>query len=137
MSEYQEYMGGEADVYEEGDVWQGQPIPVVMMQENAAPEFGSCMTWVVPVQGVGQPLQIAQRRVKRSECKIQFNFTQPGTIIVNSKLEGVANGQGYVFTTPVAGLFTMPDWESQQPIYAIASVTGITALVLDESYGDR
>ena len=130
------YTEDEPQVYE-GNVYQGQPIPVVSVDVRWAPEFGGVMTWALPVQGVGQPLLILNRRIRRSKGKIQINFPAAGTVILSSNLAQIANNQGYIVTVPVAGLYTFHDWENQQPLYAIASIAGVTALVLDESYAER
>jgi len=132
----EDYEEDEPQEYEGGTHLE-QPVRVVSVTENYAPEYASCMTWPIPVQGIGQPLLIAPRRIRRSECKVQLNFTVAGTVILNSNLQGVMNGQGLQIVMPVAGLYTAPDWESQQPLYAIASIAGISAIVLDESYASR
>jgi hypothetical protein len=142
MTTSQEYYNSEGYVEDAPQTYEGaayleQPIPVVSLTENYAPEFGGCMTWPLPVQGTNPPIQILSRRTRRHKGKIEINFTVPGTVILNSRLDALSNGQGYVVAVPVAGLYSFHDWESQQPLYAVASVAGITAMVLDESYAER
>jgi hypothetical protein len=50
--------------------WPSQPLPVVSATQEEAPQFGSCMTWSVPQAGIGQPVQILQRRLRRNEARL-------------------------------------------------------------------
>jgi len=128
-----EYIEDEPQIYE-GESIPMEPIPVISATENRAPEFASCMTYSIPTT---QPIQILTRRIRRNEAKIEINFTAAGTVTFNSNPDHLSTGQGYVVSVPVAGLYRFPDWESQQPLYCIASVAGFTALVIDESYAER
>jgi hypothetical protein len=119
------------------EAWAGPPIPVVNATERLAPEYGSTMTWTIPVQGTGLPVQLLTRRIRRHKAKIGINFTVAGTVILNSNLDHLSTGQGYVIVVPSAGWFQFSDWESQQPLYAIATVAGITASVVDETHSSR
>jgi hypothetical protein len=47
-----------------------QPVPVYSLTEDNAPEYGSCMTWPIPIAGSNQPIQILPRRIRRSKAKI-------------------------------------------------------------------
>ena len=121
----------------EANPWPAQPLPIVNATEEAAPEFGSCMSWQVPVQGTNLSIPILQRRVKRHKAYVEVNFTVPGTVIFNSNQDHCNQGQGYTVTVPVAGLYRLGDWESQQPLYIIGSIAGLTCSVIDMSYGSR
>jgi len=131
------YIEDAPQVYEGGAWPSDKPIPVTVETENAAPEYGACMTWNIPQSGVGQPIQILTRRLRRSEAKIEVNFTVAGIVTFNSNLDHLSAGQGYVVNVPVPGLYRFPDWESQQPLYCIASVAGLTVSVIDESFAER
>ena len=131
------YIEDAPQIYE-GAAWPSdKPIPVTVETENAAPEFGACMTWVIPQSGVGVPIQILTRRVRRQQAKVEVNFIVAGIVTFNSNLDHLSAGQGYVVNVPVAGLYRFPDWESQQPLYCIASVSGLSVAVIDESYAER
>lgn len=58
---------------EEANPWPSQPLPVVSATQEEAPQYGSCMTWSIPQAGIGQPVQIAQRRIRRNKCKLYAN----------------------------------------------------------------
>jgi hypothetical protein len=66
------------------DPWPAAPLRVVNMTETAAPQYGSCMTWTVPQVGVGQPVQILQRRVKRSKGKLYINSLPTVLTVITS-----------------------------------------------------
>jgi hypothetical protein len=121
----------------DGAAYLEQPIPVVTEVDTRAPEYGACMTWSIPQSGVGLPIQILTRRLRRYIAKIEINFTVAGIVTFNSNLDHLSAGQGYIVNVPVAGLYRFPDWESQQPLYCVASVAGLTVAVLDESYAER
>lgn len=120
-------------------LYDGNAIPVHIesygapAQRVSAPEYGSTMTYSIPTN---QPLQILTRRYRREQAKIEVNFTAAGTVTFNNNPDHLTTGQGYVVTVPVAGLYRFPDWESQQPLYCVASVAGFTVMVLDESYAE-
>ena len=135
MSDYQQYVGGVAEEYEQGEVWQGEPIPVHDVSERRAPELASCMTWQIPTMGVGLPVQMLQRTVHRFKGKITINSLSGGAIVISptvDRLQGT-NPQGATFTPTVFPCF-LPDWESQQPLYAICTTGIATVSVIDERY---
>jgi|SRR5215472_18882297 len=141
---YQQYVGGEEEVYESGDVWQGEPIPVHDMSERRTPELVGCMTWQIPQSGVGQPVQILQRAITRFKAKLTITSTTggPSTQVVFSnvidRLQGTSP-QGCAYTPAAVNAqdFSLPDWESQQPCYAIAVGGTATVAVQDERYAQR
>jgi hypothetical protein len=120
----------------EGATHLEQPIPVVSITENYAPEYGACMTWNVPQSGVNPPVQLLTRRTRRAQAKL-FIISLSGatSVIVNSKLDSLSgtNPQGSTFLA----VGRLPDWENQQPLYAIA--IGGTALIsiFDDTYAER
>lgn len=129
------YMQDEPQEYT-GESWAGAPIPVVTVGERVAPNYGSCMTWLIPQAGVGQPVQILTRRLRRHKAKlILVSLTGATQVIFNAVIDRVQGITPQGFTMIAAG--PMPDWESQQPLYAIA--IGGTALISlwDESYAER
>jgi hypothetical protein len=198
-------------VAHDANPWPSQPLPVVSATQEEAPQYGSCMTWNVPQIGVGQPIQILQRRLRRNEARLYLNsvatsltaITSPvvpasgtplynsnpfpvvinvtggtvtviavngvttgltsgpvyvpaggiitftytvaptllwqsignGSVIVNSKLDPLqgASPQGATYSN--LGQFLT--WESQQPVYAIATGGIAVVSVLDEAYAER
>jgi hypothetical protein len=207
------YIESPEDVMPEEEAYAQEPIPVYDLSETAAPEYGACMTWNVPQAGVGQPVQLLQRRIRRHKAKFmvvsiptsvpiitqpavpastvaqqntnQFpvqvvlsgftatavfvngiqvgtgngTYTVPangsisvtysvagtwawtalttttGTIMLNSKLDPLQGASPQGFTVAVTG--SLPDWETQQPLYAIG-IGGTGAIsVWDEAYAER
>jgi hypothetical protein len=114
----------------------GPPIPVVNLSRREAPEFGSTMTWSVPQSGIGQPVQILTRRIRRYKAKILVAALGGATsVMFNSNLDRLSLGVMQGFTVIIVGL--IPDWESQQPLYAVAIGGGpATISVIDESYAE-
>lgn len=130
------YMEDEPQSYTDGAVWAGEPIPVTVHSSRVAPDYGACMTWVIPAAGVGQPVQILTRRLRRHKAKLLLvSLTGATSVVFNAVIDRVQGITPQGFTMIAAG--PMPEWESQQPLYAIA--VGGTALVSlwDESYSER
>ena len=101
-----------------------------------APEFGACLTFNIPQIG-SLPEQILQRRIRRKKAYVEVNFSVAGNVYFANNQQVLTNPTvgGYLVSVPVAGLYRLPDWESQQPLYVIASVAGLTASVIDQAYG--
>jgi hypothetical protein len=131
---YDEEYGGQA---QETAPWEGQPIPVVSATVETAPEYGSTMTYAIPQFGVGLPIQVLTRRIRRHKAYVEVNFVIAGSVIFNSKLDSLSIPAGYTVNVPVAGLYRLPDWETQQPLYCVATVAGLSVSVIDMSYGER
>jgi hypothetical protein len=115
-------------------------VPVHVMldeSETVPPEFASCMTWTIPQTGVGTPVQILQRRYHRMKAKFLANFPGAGTLIINTKYDPLTlpSPQGFMLSVLAAGSAPLPEYDSMQPVWAIATISGITLSVLDESYG--
>jgi hypothetical protein len=105
-------------------------------QHRAPPEFGSCMTWVIPQVGQGQPVQILQRQPQRFKAKwIVAGPAGNVGVVLNSKLDPLQGASPQGITITVQG--SQPDWESQQPLYAIATTAGVTISIWDETYALR
>jgi hypothetical protein len=116
--------------------WGGQPIPVTVETDQAAPEYGACMTWTIPQAGTGQPIQILTRRLRRFKAKlIVITLSGATSVVFNSVIDRVQGAAPQGFTVTAVGF--LPDWESQQPLYAIAIGGTATISILDESYADR
>lgn len=118
------------------------PVRVVFSEtENLPPEFASFMTWPVGQVNVSAPTQIIQRRYKRFKAQLMISIPAAGTVTINSKFEPLskdASPQGWSYTFTAANNnpgFLLPPYESQQPLWAIASIAGVTIAVLDQSYG--
>lgn len=196
----------------EDSPWPAEPLPVVSMEQREAPQYGSCMTWAIPAAGVGQPVQILQRRTKRYKAKVsvvslpailttitapavpasgvaQYNNSNSpvtvtvtggavtviavngvttgltsgpvivpangnitltysvaptwtwqvagtGTVVVNSKIDPLqgANPQGATYAA--AGTQFL-EWDTQQPLYAIAIGGAAVISSVDEAFGER
>jgi hypothetical protein len=130
------------EVYEEqvAEEWQPAVVPVRVMHDETIrvpPEFASCMTWAITQVGQGAPVQILQRRLHRYKVKFLANFPGAGTLFLNTKFEPVSNPspQGFAVTVAAAGIMPVPEYEGMQPMYAIATIAGVTLSVMDESYG--
>jgi hypothetical protein len=138
MTEYytsEGYMQDEPQEYD-GESYLGEPIPVVSLDEQAAPEYSGCMTWTVPQAGIGTPVQILQRRIRRYEAKLILTTLTGATgVVLNSKLDPLQGASPQGATLVATG--NLPGWESQQPLYAIA--IGGTAVIAcwDEAYAER
>lgn len=108
--------------------------------ERLSPEFCSCMTWSIPVFGATGviPVQLLQRRYKRYKAKFVVNFTAAGFIVVNTKMEPLTltSPQGFNVVATAAGNTPLPEYDAMQPMWAVASVAGVTISVWDESYGE-
>ena len=116
--------------------YEGQAIPVTIETNNAAPEYGACMTWTIPQAGTGQPIQILTRRLRRFKAKLIVTTLSGATSVVfNSVIDRVQGAVPQGLTVTAVGF--LPDWESQQPLYAIAIGGTATITILDESYADR
>jgi len=97
------------------------------------------MTWVAGQSGTGQPAQLLTRRIRRRKAKILVCVMGGATSIVfNSKLDPLTNPlpQGFTVTTPTSLPFLLPEWENQQPLYAIGVGGTPTISVIDEAYED-
>jgi hypothetical protein len=103
--------------------------------ENVSPAFTSCMTWAIPQAGTFVPIQILPRRYKRHKARMQLQaLTGATAVMFNSNYDALTlpNPQG--FTSLAIG--NLPDWEGQQPLYAIAIGGTATVSIFDESYGE-
>jgi hypothetical protein len=130
------YIEDEPQVYE-GNSYAAEPVRVTEVSERAAPEYGATMTWLIPQTTAGTPVQILTRRLRRHKAKLIITGLGGATSVVFSsvidRLQG-ATPQG--FTVNVVG--ALPDWESQQPLYAIAVGGGPASIsIIDESYAER
>jgi len=130
------YTEEEPQVYE-GAAYEAQPVPVYSLTEDYAPEYGACMTWSVPQTTAGTPVPLLNRRTRRAQAKLFITALGGATsVVLNSKLDPLqgASPQGMAFSA----VGRLPDWENQQPLYAIAVGGGpVTIAVLDESYAER
>jgi hypothetical protein len=132
----QGYVEDEPQVYE-GAAYAAEPIRVAEVSQRAAPEYGATMTWLIPQISAGTPVQILTRRLRRHKAKLTVTALGGATSLVFSaiidRLQG-AVPQGFTWV----GTGNLPDWESQQPLYAIAVGGGPASIsVIDESYGER
>jgi|SRR5215469_6605795 len=134
-----EYVEDAPQEYEGGTVAM-EPVPVLNVSERRTPEKVSCMTWNIPQNTVGQPVQILQRRRHRFKAKITLLTVTPNTatIVLSPKIDTVqgANPQGVTYggnATTAVPVF-LPDWESEQPCY-VTCVGGVAVVsVQDEAF---
>lgn len=118
------------------DVWPAAPLRVIPLSSREAPEYGASMTWLIPQAGIAQPVQILTRRVRRHKAKlILIQLTGATSVIFNAVIDRVQGTAPQGFTMLAVGV--MPDWESQQPLYAIAIGGTAQVSVWDESYQER
>jgi hypothetical protein len=134
---HEEYTGGLPLVYTAGGAQPIEAVPVVDVSERRTPETVSCMTWLVPQVGVGQPVQILQRRIHRFKAKITIaSWGTATSIVFNSRLDPVQGASPQGATYAGTTMQFLPDWESQKPCYAIAIGGGpVQVTVQDEAYG--
>lgn len=124
--------------------WPAEPLKTVNVNERDAPDYGSCMTWPVGQAGVATaPTQLLPRRIRRYKGKMWVTNPTGGTataIVINSKQDPLTNpnpsGATYQLAAAPSSL-ELPDWDSQQPVYAIAIGGAITVSVIDEAYAQR
>jgi len=132
---YQQYVGGDPDVYERGAIWEGEPIPVHDVSERRTPELASTMTWQIPTAGVGLPVQILQRTTNRFKAKVAINSLSGGAMVFSQLIDRVQGSvpQGATYS-PTTFPFVLPDWETAQPLYVICTTGTGTVSVIDERY---
>ena len=137
-----EYIPEEGEEYAE-DVAEFDPaiVPVRVMateNEQLAPSYATCMTWTLPVIGQNVPVMILQKRYKRYKAKFLLNFPAAGSAYINTKFEPLTLATPQGFTVTVSGIFlnmALPEYDAMTPMYAIASIAGVTISVIDEAYG--
>lgn len=119
----------------------GHPVHVWIdgtsqVTHRQSPDFASFMTWPIPQVGIGTPLLFAPRKPQRYKAKHVLTFPAAGTIWINSKSDPLSlpTPQGFTYTVAAAGNFSIPDYDAQQPLYAIASIAGVTISQFDESF---
>jgi hypothetical protein len=122
---------------QEEAVWEAEPILTREVTGNQAPEFGSCMTWTVPQNGVGQAIPVLNRRIRRTTGAISIiSLTGATAVVFNSKPDSL-NGplpQGATFLAIGTRII---EWENQEPLYAIAIGGTAQVTAIDESYAER
>lgn len=118
----------------------GIPVRIVSQpQERESPEFGAWFTVTIGQSGLvsASPYcsQVLQRRYRRFKAKFgPCTFQSATSVVFNSKPDPLTgpNPQGWIMAT--TGL-VLPDYDAEQPLYAIAVGGTATLPVLDESYG--
>lgn len=114
------------------------PVKVVFDEnEQLTPTFCSCMTWPVPAVNTTGALLVLPRQEKRFKSQLVALFPGAGTLYFNTKVDPLNNPtpQGFAITVAAAGLQLLPPYECMQPMYAIASIPGVTLSIWDEVYG--
>lgn len=125
-----------------GSEWEAEPVEPLVIKDvgkREAPQYGACMTWNIPQSGIGanQPVSILQRRRTRSKGSVSIvALTGATAVMFNAKMDPLTglNPQGATF---VAIGTRVLEWESQQPLYAIAIGGTATVTVIDEAYAER
>src|SRR5215469_14895136 len=112
------------EMYEEAVTaeWEPAVVSVRVVHDETIrvpPEFASCVTWTIPQAGIGQPVQVLQRRYHRYKTKFWCNFPGAGTLYLNTKFEPVSlpSPNGFQVTATAAGFVAIPEYESMQPMY--------------------
>jgi len=127
---------------EQDTQWQAEPVePIVIkdLTKTESPQYGSCMTWQIPVVGSGVPVQILQRRRTRTTGAISIIALGGATsIIFNSKLDPLQGNTPQGATFQAVGTRVL-EWENQQPLHAIGQggAGPVTITVIDEAYAER
>jgi hypothetical protein len=131
---------GEGEAFESEMTSQLAPevVPVRVIEtltENVPPEFAGMMTWNIP-QSPGY-IQVAGRSYERYKLKWWINFPGAGTVTLNTKIDPLTNPypQGAAITAAAAGMVPIPEYDAQQPVYATASIAGVTISTVDERFG--
>ena len=117
--------------------WEAEPILVASKTENLAPEFGSCMTWVVPQNGVGTAIPILNRRLRRTTGAVSIVALGGATAVIFNSRQDSLNGANPSGATFLAVGTRVIEWENQQALYAIGIGGTPTLTVIDESYQER
>lgn len=122
---------------------EGFPVRIVSdaskTVKEAAPEFGACMTWTIPQLGINSPIQILPRRIYRHKAQMLMVSNSGATsLVISNRIDNLTTGtpQGITYPMPAAFPFSLMEWESQQPAYAIAVGGTVVLSVQDESFGD-
>lgn len=131
----QQYAEDVEEQYEIGVV----PVKIMYTEnENLAPAYATMMTWTLPVVGINSPIMILQKRLKRYKAKFLLNFPGAGSAYTNTKFEPLTLATPQGFTISAAGILQnipLPEYEAMTPLWAIASIPGVTLSVVDEAYG--
>jgi hypothetical protein len=94
---------GESDEYIEDDEpsVKAEPFPVRIVSEDSAnttrvaPDYGACMTWPIPQAGIGLPVQVLTRRIRRSKARLIV----PGNVVTATLTPGnPAAGASFIYT---------------------------------------
>lgn len=132
------YVTDPYDLADGDPVYVAEPIPVTIEAgDQRTAEFGSTMSWSIPVVGSGTPVQILPRRYRRYEAYIFIVSLGSATaVFFNYRIDALqgTNPQGFQMQT--TGI--MPPWKNQQPLYAIAIGTPGPAIVsvIDNAYAE-
>lgn len=124
-----------------------QPVRVEFEQtQRVAPETASWSFFQVSIAlavgGTGsfQPTQICPHRYHRYKAKFLWTIPANTTVYLDrvpDRLMSGALGTTFQVTTGATGLVSasvLPDYDGQQPLYAVATNAGVTVSVMDESY---
>jgi hypothetical protein len=106
--------------------------------ENVAAEFTSLMTYQVLLAGTAVPVQICPHRYHRTKAKFVVNMSADTVLYVATKPDPISGPvpSPVAFAFPEAAGFRLPDYEGQQPLYAVFTGPGpCTVAVWDSSYG--
>lgn len=121
-----------------------RPVKVEFEQtERVAPDSTSWLQFGIAFLGSGgslQPTQVCPHRYHRYKAK--FLFTGPAAAIIYvaripDTLMSGALGTTFSITIGAGGAVSAPlmqEYDGQQPVYMIASVTGVSVSVMDEGY---
>ena len=130
--------GGEE--YEQAMSEQLEPVvvPVRVVHTDTKripPEFAGMITWAVPQ--APNYVAVIQRSYDRFKAKFLVSFPGAGTLNLNTKVDPLTNPtpQGFSITVAAAGIVSLPDYDAQQPLYANASIAGVSIAVMDERFG--
>lgn len=130
---------GQDDSVPESQYEGPKPIDVRVVyteSENVAAEFTALQTWPVPLAGSGQPVQVCPHRYHRYKAKFTLTVPAATTLYLATKPDPLNVAVPSVFQYAIGPGQSVPDYEGQQPLYAVFTGTGpVNISVMDMSYG--
>jgi hypothetical protein len=104
--------------------------------QQVAPEFAALSTWQPIVAGTGVATQILPHRYHRHKAKFVWNIPANTIVYVSNKPDALSSPNPPATVYQITTGQNQPNWESQQPMYAVYTGTGpVSVAVVDESYG--
>ncbi len=107
--------------------------------QNVAAEFTAWSNQQPVLAGSGVATQLCPHRYHRDTCKMIINVPATTTVYFANKPDALSSPAPPSTVAQLTGPLTnfrLPDYEGQQPLYAVYTGTGpVTVFVQDETYG--